>query len=95
MKSAMTGVVLGAAAGLVVCFAYLLSQWSASEPMPDAPALLLGLQLASGVGAALGCWVGILVSLLLPGGRPMEEPIGESAPSLADTTPQMERVSAR
>ena len=101
MKAATTGVVMGAAVGVIAFILYLCALALSVQHIPDAASLLLGLQLASGFGAAAGGWIGVLVALLSPRGQEAiveldesEVELYEPEPTMADAEPPPRRIPA-
>ena len=94
MKTGMTGVVFGAAAGVVVYFVYLLAQLSAIQMVPDAPAILFGLQMTTGLGAAAGGWIGVLIALLSSRGHEHEVFGSELTPSAPGDQSRADDIAA-
>ena len=66
MNSGITGGVLGAGAGVVLFILYLCALAFSPRHIPDAPSLMLGLQIATSFGAVAGGWIGVLIALLFP-----------------------------
>lgn len=94
MKSGMTGVVFGAVAGVVGYFVYLLAQLNATQIVPDAPAMLFGLQMTTGLGAAAGGWIGVLIAMLSPRGREHEVLASDLASSASESQSRADDIAA-
>jgi hypothetical protein len=62
-KPALAGIVLGAALGVIAYALYVSALWLAVGFVPDPPAMLFGLQMLTGFAAAMGGWIGGLVTI--------------------------------
>lgn len=85
MKAGTTGIVMGAAVGVIGFILYLCALVFSVQSIPDAQSLLLGLQLATGIGAATGGWIGVLIALLSPRARELSAPTDEPEPTIVET----------